>query len=65
MNALFGSDKFFLNVSSSMRFTPVWPPGGSVVFRQDFYLLKSSVQRVGGGSGLSLFTLYKSIKALI
>lgn len=49
-----------------MRFTPVWPPGGSVVFRQDFYLLKSSVQRVwGGGSGLSLFTLYKSIKALI
>lgn len=34
-----------------MRFTPVWPPGGSVVFRQDFYLLKSSVQRVGGGGG--------------
>lgn len=67
MNALFGSDTFFLNVSSSMRFTPAWPPGGSVVFRQDFYLLKSSVQRVGGGgdSGLSLFTLYKSIKALI
>lgn len=49
-----------------MRFTPVWPPGGSVVFRQDFYLLKSFVQRGwGGGSGLSLFTLYKSIKALI
>lgn len=55
---------YFFNVGSSMRFTPMWPPGGSIVLRHDFYLLKSFVQR-GGGSGFSLFTLYKSIKELI
>lgn len=47
-----------------MRFIPVWPPGGSIVLRHDFYLLKSFVHR-GGGSGFSLFTLYKSIEELI
>lgn len=47
---------FLLNVSGSMRL--FLPPGGSIVLRQDFYLLKSFVQR-GGCSGLGLITLEK------
>lgn len=54
MDALFGGVLFFLNVSGSMRL--FLPPGGSIVLRHDFYLLKSFVQR-GGCSGLGLFTL--------